>query len=766
MKYKAMQKTIILILLLMVVLSGCGKTDTGSDKDQLTAHKVVELTAGDLEGKRIGVMSGSPQDKFVEKVVKNPDLYYFENNPDEALALESDKIDTFMCVDAIFRYMQPEHPGLIESTLVCCTFQAGVIFPKTDKGEKLRKEMNAYLAEITESGEMQKLKDYWYSEGKKEAITLPQTGKNGTLSGAVTTSIPPYSYLLDGQRAGFDIALLKGFCEKYGYGVKLDEANYTGMVTGTASSKYDLCISIIAWTEERAKSVLFSDIYLEYNMIPIVREDAYPEDSYVLSTSLRTLDGKTAGILTGTPEDEIVNSTVNDVKFQYYNSKTDCALALEEGKIDFYVNNTIQVPFIAKEYPGTSYINRVMNSFDNGAIFPKTDSGAALCKEFNSYLEKAEKDGTLDKLKEYWFKPNEWETIDIPSEGDNGKVRMITCASMKPFSFILNNEYAGFDVAVVADFCRKNGYELIIEESNFSGLISGVSSGKFDMGAGQIAWTQERSKSVLYSDFYAAQLIVPIVKTADFLGDGQESGTDESFLTSIERSFERTFMEESRWKIILEGLFTTMIISVFGFLLANGLGALFCFMALSRRKGLRIGAEIYSRIMQGTPIVAVLMILYYIVFGNSDLSGTVIAIFGFGIVSGAYLAQVFSGGISSIDVGQNEAALSLGMTKKQAFAGIVLPQAVRRMLPGYFSQLITLIKGTSIVGYIAVVDLTKAGDIIRSTTFEAFFPIITSAAIYFLISFILLSIMKRIQKKLAPKRRKASGKEEKPNDIN
>lgn len=165
-------------------------------------------------------------------------------------------------------------------------------------------------------------------------------------------------------------------------------------------------------------------------------------------------------------------------------------------------------------------------------------------------------------------------------------------------------------------------------------------------------------------------------------------------------------------------------------------------MTLSGKKWLKILAEIYSRIMQGTPIIAILMILYYIIFGNSNISGTIVAIIGFGITSGAYLAQTFSGSISGIDKGQTEAALALGMTKRKAFMGIVMPQAIRRMLPGYFSQLISLIKGTSIVGYIAVVDLTKASDIIRSATFEAFFPILTSALIYFLISNLLLSVIR------------------------
>ena len=164
--------------------------------------------------------------------------------------------------------------------------------------------------------------------------------------------------------------------------------------------------------------------------------------------------------------------------------------------------------------------------------------------------------------------------------------------------------------------------------------------------------------------------------------------------------------------------------------------------------------------MQGLPVVVVLMMLYYIVFGKSDISNVLVAILGFGIVFGAYMAQLFEGGIRSVDKGQSEAALATGLTKAQTFGGIVLPQAIRTMLPGYFSNLISLMKGTAVVGYIAVNDLTKVGDIIRSNTYEAIVPLLTIAIIYFVIAYILLSLMNLLRKRLMPKRmRNVAGKE-------
>ena len=476
------------------------------------------------------------------------------------------------------------------------------------------------------------------------------------------------------------------------------------------------------------------------------------DDHAVLDLSIHELDGKRVAIMTGSPQDEAVRQCVKDVELLYFNSNTDCLMALREKKADFYVNNTIQFPFVRQEYPEFSYINEAVIVYQNGAIFSKNDRCKALRDEFNAFLAEITESGRLDELKEYWLNPRDWETLDIPDSGEKGTVHMCTCTAMKPFAFVYNNHYAGFDIAVVAEFCRDCGYGLDIKDADFSGMISGIATGKFDVAAGQIAWTEERAKSAYYSELYVEQTMVPFVRTADYV-EGLDSGDEDvSFWDSVQNSFRRTFIDEDRWQIVLEGLGVTLLITVFGFVLANLFGALFCAMTLSDNRVLRVIADIYSRIMQGTPIVVILMILYYIIFGNSDLSGVVISIFGFGLSTGAYLAQIFSGSIQSIDRGQTEAALTLGLTKFRAFTGIVLPQAIRAMLPGYFSQLIALMKGTSIVGYIAVQDLTKAGDIIRSSTYEAFFPLIASAVIYFIISSLLLSLLKAIQKKLSPRR--------------
>ncbi len=481
------------------------------------------------------------------------------------------------------------------------------------------------------------------------------------------------------------------------------------------------------------------------------------------------LAGKTAGVVTGTPQDQIVRGKVPNARLLYFNSATDLALALQKGKIDFFVLSDINYYNMAGEYPTFGYLDEALMTYDLGVIFPKTAKGEALCSEVNQYIKELKEKGKLESLQEYWLYPKDWKNIEIPKKGEKGVLHMATPSTQKPFSFILNDKNVGLDIAILAGFCQEYGYGLRIENSEFAGVLSGIAAGKYDLAAGQIAWTQERAQSVLYSDSYYRQKIVAIVRAGDYKSDHlvvakdegeKNSGSQEEQKLPDSRtetktlwdSIRRTLLDENRWLMLAQGLLITLLITFLGFLLANLLGALFCAMALSRFRILHALAAIYSGLMQGLPIVVILMLLYYVIFGKSQVSNVLISILGFGLVFGAYLAQLFQGSIQGVDGGQREAGLSTGLTKGQTFRGIVLPQAVRSMLPGYFSNLISLMKGTAVVGYIAVADLTKAGDIIRSSTYEAFVPLIVVALLYFIMAGFLLFLMNQIRKWLLTRR--------------
>lgn len=174
-----------------------------------------------------------------------------------------------------------------------------------------------------------------------------------------------------------------------------------------------------------------------------------------------------------------------------------------------------------------------------------------------------------------------------------------------------------------------------------------------------------------------------------------------------------------------------MVISLLSALFGTLVGALVCWMRMSGRRFARSAAGLFISVLRGMPVLVILMIIFYVVFAALDIDPVIVAVIAFGLNFGAYVSEMFRTGIEGVDRGQTEAGIAMGFTKYQTFVNIVLPQAARRILPVYRGEFISLVKTTSIVGYIGVQDLTKAGDIIRSRTFDAFFPLIMIAVIYF-----------------------------------
>ena len=221
---------------------------------------------------------------------------------------------------------------------------------------------------------------------------------------------------------------------------------------------------------------------------------------------------------------------------------------------------------------------------------------------------------------------------------------------------------------------------------------------------------------------------------------------------SIGNSFYNNFIVENRYMHIIEGLESTLIITVFAVLLGTLLSAFICWMRMHRKSWVRRIAVCYIELMRGTPVLVLLMIMYYVILAPANASGTIVAIITFAMNTSAYMCEMLRTSIESVDKGQTEAGLSLGFTKMKTFINIVLPQAVRKVIPIYQGEVVSLLKSTSIVGYIAVIDLTKASDIIRARTFDAFLPLILVAVVYFLVARLigfLLSLLAKPSKRAA-----------------
>ncbi|MDP4153665.1 MAG: amino acid ABC transporter permease [Bacillota bacterium] len=227
-------------------------------------------------------------------------------------------------------------------------------------------------------------------------------------------------------------------------------------------------------------------------------------------------------------------------------------------------------------------------------------------------------------------------------------------------------------------------------------------------------------------------------------------------------NFNRTFITDSRYKLFLQGLEATLVIAFFATIIGILIGILVAVLKvyIYQSKGqvkngfLKVVHKIidlildtYLTLFRGTPVVVQLMILFYLVFTWIN-QGIYVAILGFGINSGAYVSEIVRGGILSIDKGQTEAGRSLGLTSWQTMRCIVLPQAFKNILPALFNEFIALLKETSVAGYITVIDLTKAADLVRSRTFQAFFPLISIAIIYLVLVIGLTWVQRSIERRL------------------
>ena len=269
---------------------------------------------------------------------------------------------------------------------------------------------------------------------------------------------------------------------------------------------------------------------------------------------------------------------------------------------------------------------------------------------------------------------------------------------------------------------------------------------------GGIAYTAERAESVLYSEpAYEGSSMVVVLKGE---ATAPTAAGATSFWDGIVSSFNKTFVREKRWQLFGRGVLTTLTITVASILLGTALGF---FMFMLCRNGNRAANAVTNFclwLVQGMPMVVLLMILYYVVFGNMAISGIPVAVIGFTLTFGASVFGLMKMGVGAVDVGQYEAAYALGYSNRRTFFRIILPQALPHVLPAYRGEIVGLIKATAVVGYIAVQDLTKMGDIVRSRTYEAFFPLIAVTVIYFVLEGVLRRLVSRVTIQFNPRRRK------------
>lgn len=468
-------------------------------------------------------------------------------------------------------------------------------------------------------------------------------------------------------------------------------------------------------------------------------------------TCVDDLAGKNIGVQIGTTGDIYASDYEGDdagTKVTKFNKGADAVQALKQNKVDCV---------IIDEQPAKAFINKNKELSILEEEFAVEDYAICIAKEntdlknkINDALNALKEDGTLaDIISNYIGDDTKGKTPYVSPEGttrDNGTLTMATNVAFPPYEYFENGVVTGIDVDLSQAIADKLGMELVISDIEFDSIIIAVQTGKADIGVAGMTVTEDRLKNIDFTDSYTTAKQVIIVN----------SGTNAE-KTSFKDRLYQSFIEDARWKYIPQGLKNTVIITVFAGIMGIILGFLLAVIRVAHdRNGeggavinvLNILAKIYLTVFRGTPVMVQLLIMYYVVFAKIKVSPLIVAVLAFGLNSAAYVAEAIRAGIISIEIGQFEAGRSLGFTYGQTMRHIILPQAVKNSLPAMCNEFISLLKESSIVGYIGLVDLTKAGDIIRSNTYEALIPLCSVALVYLIIVMIMTAGVSRLERRL------------------
>ena len=445
--------------------------------------------------------------------------------------------------------------------------------------------------------------------------------------------------------------------------------------------------------------------------------------------SIEELADKKIGIYNGSEYDRYLENS----EYVYYNTYSDEISALKSGKIDAFLTDEPLANDIIKNNNGLKVLNKKITN--DSYAFAINKDNKKLKIEIDKVIIQMKKDGILNQFKNKWMNSDNenLETYDyVPTKTLN----FATVSGSAPFAYLKNNQIVGYDIDVINYIGYKLGYKINIVEMAWDGVLPSIISRKTDVAGCSIIVTEDRKKSVLFSEPTYSGGIVAVTRGEDI--------EEHNIITSIER----TLKEDNRYLTLLKGFKNTLIISVLSILLGTLLGILICYFR--NKKNIIVSGffKAFISLIQGIPITLLLLIFYYIIFAKISISAIIVAIITFSIYFSAYIAEIIRGALDSINKEQIMSAKSLGFTNFQTIRYIIIPQMLCYFIPTYKNEVVSLIKLTSIAGYISIIDITRASDLIRNRTYEAFIPLIIAAILYFIICFIASKVLDYIYYKV------------------
>lgn len=717
----------------------------------------------DLKDKRIGVLMGSAHENYATKTYPHATILQYKSPADVILAVKTNKVDVALYDTEPLRNIirQDNSLGVLGDSLF--SFDLGIGFNKNN--DALKNRFNTFLAKIKEDGVYKDMVDRWMTRGETTMpeIKLPKT--NNVLVLGVSDAGLPFTIVKDNDLVGFDIELAKRFAASEGRGIKFSNMDFSSLISAVSSGKADIIASSIYVTDEREKQINFSNAYyqmgtnafaLKANILsknPTDPDQKNTASKAKLLNSLDDIKDKSIGVLLGSVHDTYAHKNYPNATVLQYKSPSDLILGVKTNKVEvgLYVNELLAERL--REDQSLGFVGDVLEIHPVAYGFNKNNS--ELREKFNKFFKELKESGVYDDMLDRWINKGDTNMPKIDTPPINGEFRVGHVSdSGLPFVTVKDNELIGLNIELTKRFAASQGKAVRFDDMEFGSIIPALTAGKIDFVGMTLMVTEERKTKIDFADpFYQIGMRAFALKKniAAYNDLAEKKSSDPSFLQGVVDSFNSNIIQEKRYLLLWDGLKTTVIISILATLFGTILGGIICFLRMSENNLLNIPAKIYISILRGTPVLVLLMLIFYVVFGSVNINPIVVATIAFGMNFGAYAAEIFRSGIEGIEKGQMEAGIAMGFNKIKTFIYIILPQTIRRILPIYKGEFISLVKMTSIVGYIAVQDLTKASDIIRSRTFDAFFPLIMIAILYFLISWVLMQVLDYLEKITDPK---------------
>lgn len=458
------------------------------------------------------------------------------------------------------------------------------------------------------------------------------------------------------------------------------------------------------------------------------------------------------GVVAGSVLDIIATENFDEKQILRYNLGPDVLMALETGKVDVVINGALCWPLVEMTYPHFGYFE-FEGSEKQDISLGVSKHQPEIHRQLDAFIDSLKSVGMIDALLKKWSsKEGVMGEVEMTrSNGTGTPLRVSTSADYPPYLFLCNGQVAGFEPEIVEMFAKSIDRPVEYNIMDFASIIPNLAQGMSDITCSVLTVTEDRKRNLLFTQPYISSYTICIYNKKSELTAEGDAWSIGGMYNNLKESFEMNLVKEDRYKLILDGLWVTLIITLFSVILGTLLGALLCWMMMQRRRWLVKVAEAYIELMRGIPALVLLLLMFYVILTPLHLSGEVVAIVTFSLNASAYFCEMFRTSILGIDRGQTEAGLALGFSRLQTFWYIVLPQAIRSVLPVYIGEVVTILKGTAIVGYVAVTDLAKAGDLIRSRTFDAFFPLIIVSIVYFTLAWLAGVALRRLIRQKAPK---------------